>query len=125
MVFILSVPSSSAMIQRIRYAPYAMPIRAVMTANNTIPAEEFMQMISLEGDQIRIFADSIAFCRNTLHAGLEKFDSDPVYFEMAVHSIWAGAPVQAFNGRSRGARAPVKKIPIMILGGHSASTDRD
>src|SRR5438874_13429869 len=79
-----------------------MPIRAVMTANNTIPAEEFMQMISFECDQSRIFADSIAFCRDSLHAGLEPFDSDSVYAEMAAHSIWAGAPVQAFNEEHRG-----------------------
>jgi len=57
------------------------------------------------------------FLSHTLHAGLEKFDSDPVYVEMAAHSIWAGAPVQAFNGRSRGARAPVKKIPYNDFGG--------
>src|SRR5438445_4442254 len=108
MVFILSVPSSSVMIQRIRYAPYAMPIRAVMTANNTIPAEEFMQMISF---------DLIAFCRDSLHAGLEQFDSDPVYVKMAAHSIWAGAPVQAFNGRRRGAHTPGNKIPYKDFGG--------
>jgi len=76
-----------------------------------------MQMISFECDQSRIFADSIAFCRDSLHAGLEPFDSDSVYAEMAAHSIWAGAAVQAFNGRSRGARAPVKKIPYNDFGG--------
>src|SRR2546423_10280900 len=122
MVFILSVPSSSAMIQRIRYAPYAMPIRAVMTANNTIPAEEFMQMISFECDQSRIFADSIAFLSRQLIRQLSTPTSSTSKWPLI---LYGQAPLFKHLTAEAGEHALLSRSFLMILGGHSASTGRD